>query len=118
MRGSTIERWPKERVRAEVDVAGSPVRVKVSAGRVKVENDDAARVARLTGLPLREVVSRAEEAWRRRDERPSAAPRPRTPETDASLDYGGVVERGPWPDLPTDTDAPDADDPDDSDDPA
>jgi hypothetical protein len=32
---------------------------------VKVEHDDAARVARRTGLPVREVVSRAEEAWRR-----------------------------------------------------
>jgi uncharacterized protein (DUF111 family) len=41
------------------------VRVKVGAGRVKVEHDDAARAARRTGLPLREVVSRAEEAWRR-----------------------------------------------------
>jgi uncharacterized protein (DUF111 family) len=40
--------------------------VKVSPNRVKVEHDDAARVARRTGLPLREVVSLAEEAWRRR----------------------------------------------------
>jgi uncharacterized protein (DUF111 family) len=46
-------------------VAGFPVRVKLSAGRVKVEHDDAARVARRTGLPLREVVSLAEEAGRR-----------------------------------------------------
>ena len=30
----------------EVEVDGLPVRVKVSAGRVKVEHDDAARVAR------------------------------------------------------------------------
>ena len=44
---------------------GYPVRVKVSAGRVKVEHDDAARVAKRTGLPLREVVSLAEEAARR-----------------------------------------------------
>jgi hypothetical protein len=114
VRGSTLERWPKERVRAEVEVAGSPVRVKVSAGRVKVENDDAARVARLTGLPLREVVSRAEESWRRRDERPSSRSGTRTPETDASLDYGGVVERGPWPHSgdPA-SDAADSDDEDD-----
>jgi uncharacterized protein (DUF111 family) len=40
--------------------------VKVSEGRVKVEHDDAALVAERTGLPLREVVSLAEEAWRRR----------------------------------------------------
>ena len=46
-------------------MAGFPVRVKVSAGRVKVEHDDAARIAKRTGLPLREVVSLAEESARR-----------------------------------------------------
>ena len=39
--------------------------MKVSPGRVKVEHDDAARVARRAGLPLREVLSLAEEAGRR-----------------------------------------------------
>jgi len=39
--------------------------VKVSAGRVAVEPDDAARIAKRTGLPLREVVSLAEESARR-----------------------------------------------------
>ncbi len=67
VRGTTLERWPSARVESQVDVDGWPVRVKVGAGRVKVEHDDAARAARRTGLPLREVVSRAEEAWRRRD---------------------------------------------------
>ncbi|HJV09078.1 MAG TPA: nickel pincer cofactor biosynthesis protein LarC [Acidimicrobiales bacterium] len=67
VRGETLERWPSARIEGKVDVAGVPVRVKVGAGRVKVEHDDAARAARRTGLPLREVVSRAEEAWRRRD---------------------------------------------------
>jgi pyridinium-3,5-bisthiocarboxylic acid mononucleotide nickel chelatase len=66
VRGETLQRWPAARLEAQVDVAGVPVRVKVGAGRVKVEHDDAARAARRTGLPLREVVSRAEEAWRRR----------------------------------------------------
>jgi len=66
VRGQTLERWPAARAMEEVDVGGLPVRVKVSAGRVKVEHDDAARAARRTGLPLREVVSLAEEAWRRR----------------------------------------------------
>ena len=41
--------------RSEVDVEGYPVRVKVSAGRVKVEHDDAARAAERLHLPLREV---------------------------------------------------------------
>jgi uncharacterized protein (TIGR00299 family) protein len=66
VRGQTLERWPAARSAHEVEVAGVPVRVKVSAGRVKVEHDDAARAARRAGLPLREVVSRAEAAWRQR----------------------------------------------------
>jgi uncharacterized protein (TIGR00299 family) protein len=66
VRGTTLERWPSPRTFDEVEVHGLPVRVKVGAGRVKVEHDDAARAARRIGLPLREVVSLAEEAWRRR----------------------------------------------------
>ena len=66
VRGQTFERWPVARSVHEVEVAGLPVRVKVSAGRVKVEHADAARAARRAGLPLREVVSRAEAAWRQR----------------------------------------------------
>ena len=66
VRGQALQRWPAARTTSEVDVDGLPVRVKVSAGRVKVEHDDAARAARRTGLPLREVVGRAEAAWRRR----------------------------------------------------
>lgn len=65
VRGMTIERWPSARTAEEVEVAGFPVRVKVSAGRVKVEHDDAARIAKRTGMPLREVVSLAEESARR-----------------------------------------------------
>jgi pyridinium-3,5-bisthiocarboxylic acid mononucleotide nickel chelatase len=64
VRGQTLSRWPSTRTTEEVQVEGLPVRVKVSPGRVKAEHRDAARVARLRGLPLREVVSRAEEAWR------------------------------------------------------
>ena len=65
VRGTTLDRWPSARTSEEVEVAGYPVRVKVSAGRVKVEHDDAARIAKRTGLPLREVVSLAEESARR-----------------------------------------------------
>ena len=68
VRGQTLERWPAARAPGEVEVEGLPVRVKVSPGRVKVEHDDARRAARRTGLPLREVVSRAEAAWRRAQE--------------------------------------------------
>jgi uncharacterized protein (DUF111 family) len=64
VRGTTLERWPQSRASEEVEVAGFPIRVKVSPGRVKVEHDDAARIARRTGMPLREVVALAESAVR------------------------------------------------------
>jgi uncharacterized protein (TIGR00299 family) protein len=64
VRAQRLERWPRARHLDEVDVDGQPIRVKVSPGRAKVEHDDAARAAQTLRLPLREVVSRAEEAWR------------------------------------------------------
>ena len=64
VRGSRLERWPAPRATAEVSVGGLPIRVKVSPGRTKAEHDDVARVARITGLPLREVRFEAERAWR------------------------------------------------------
>jgi uncharacterized protein (TIGR00299 family) protein len=66
VRGTTLERWPQSRSFEEVDVAGYPLRVKVATGRVKVEHDDAVRVARRTGIPLREVIAQAEAAARDR----------------------------------------------------
>jgi uncharacterized protein (TIGR00299 family) protein len=66
VRGHTLERWPQARDLDEVDVDGHPVRVKLGAGRVKVEHDDAARVASRTGRPYREVISLAEERARHR----------------------------------------------------
>ncbi len=65
VRGTTLDRWPSARQDDTVEVAGYPVHVKVSPGRIKVEHDDAARVAQRAGLPLREVLSLAEEAGRR-----------------------------------------------------
>src|SRR5918996_724669 len=65
LRGTTLDRWPAARAVDTVDVDGMPVRVKVSPGRVKVEHDDAARVARSQGRPLREVLSVAESEARR-----------------------------------------------------
>ena len=95
VRGQTLERWPQARVTSHVDVDGRPIRVKVSSGRVKVEHDDAVRVARQTGTPLREVVSRAEEAWRQAsaepgqqaEERAAVAPMPDPPGTPAPLGH-------------------------------
>jgi uncharacterized protein (TIGR00299 family) protein len=64
VRAHSVQRWPVTREADEVEVGGLPVRVKVSPGRVKAEHGDAARVARRLGMPLREVVSLAEAAWR------------------------------------------------------
>ena len=96
VRGATLDRWPAARRSDTVDVAGYPVRVKVSPGRVKVEHDDAARVAR-AGRPApagRAVAGRGgrtEDAARRpraagrvRRARAHAPRRPRRPRlTDA-----------------------------------
>ena len=60
VRGSMIERWPQARRSAVVRVEGYEIRVKVAGDRVKVEHDDAALVAAALGLPLREVLIRAE----------------------------------------------------------
>ena len=80
VRGAVLERWPASRVVTQVDVEGEPVRVKVSPGRVKVEQGDAARVAARHGLPLREVLYRAENEWRRDEGRePGPEVPPRTP---------------------------------------
>ena len=64
VRAAQLERWPQSRAFDEVLVDGQTVRVKVTAGRVKAEHDDAARAARVLALPLREVARRAEQAWR------------------------------------------------------
>jgi uncharacterized protein (DUF111 family) len=64
VRAQRLERWPRARDLEQIDVDGQPIRVKVSPGRAKVEHDDAAKAARALRLPLRDVVSRAEEAWR------------------------------------------------------
>jgi uncharacterized protein (TIGR00299 family) protein len=64
-RASTYRRWPAAREFATVDVDGYPVKVKRGPRRIKAEHDDAARVARLVGLPVREVARRAEDAAHR-----------------------------------------------------
>lgn len=61
VRGTVLERWPQSRSERLVMVDGHEIRVKVTAGRVKVEHDDAARAAQAMGSPLREVLRRAEE---------------------------------------------------------
>jgi pyridinium-3,5-bisthiocarboxylic acid mononucleotide nickel chelatase len=73
VRGTILERWPVTRRMDRVEVDGAPVRVKVSPGRVKVEQLDAARAAAVRGLPLRDVLYRAETVWRRRNEGDAAS---------------------------------------------
>ena len=53
-------------------MAGQAIRMKVSPGRAKPEFDDVARAAGRTGLPLHEVSSLAEEAWRQTTRSPGA----------------------------------------------
>jgi uncharacterized protein (DUF111 family) len=62
VRGSLLQRWPQQRDERSVVIDGHTIAVKVAAGRVKVEHDDAARAAAALGLPLREVLHRAAEA--------------------------------------------------------
>jgi uncharacterized protein (DUF111 family) len=70
VRATTVERWPQRREEREVDVDGHRVRVKVSGSRVKAEHDDAVAAAVALGIPLRDVLRRAETAD---DDGPSSA---------------------------------------------
>ena len=62
LRGSIVERWPQQRHETTVDIGGCEIRVKLSNGRAKVEHDDALQAAVNLGLPLREILGRAERA--------------------------------------------------------
>lgn len=62
VRATTVERWPQHRDERHVDVGGHLVRVKVSGSRVKAEHDDAVTAAIALGIPLRDVIRRAETA--------------------------------------------------------
>jgi pyridinium-3,5-bisthiocarboxylic acid mononucleotide nickel chelatase len=69
VRLTSVERWPAARTIESVVVEGQVIRIKVSAGRIKAEHEDVARLARRSGRSLREVASLAEELWRHhRDE--------------------------------------------------
>ncbi len=60
VRATTVERWPQARRESFVDVGGHRIGVKLAAGRVKVEHDDAATAAQALGRPLRDVLAEAE----------------------------------------------------------
>lgn len=99
VRGQRMERWPVARRHDEVDVAGRRVRVQVSAGRVKIEHDDAARAARHIGIPVREVVSLAEEAWRRVERGELTEVAPLKPLSAVEPDRGDSSGPGDGPDI-------------------
>ena len=61
IRAHRVDRWPQRRVESHVEIDGYVVGVKLTAGRVKVEHDDALNVATATGRPLREVIATAEQ---------------------------------------------------------
>lgn len=65
VRAATWQRWVADRELASVEVDGHPVRVKRGPRRIKAEHDDAARVAGLLDVPVREVARRAEETAHR-----------------------------------------------------
>lgn len=60
VRSTAVARWPQRRDELSVDVEGHEVRLKIGEHRVKIEHDDARRAAVALGLPLREVIARAE----------------------------------------------------------
>ncbi len=69
VRATSLTRWLAPRTVETVEVDDQVLRMKVAGEdgrRAKVEHDDAAAAARRLGLPLLEVVARAEEAWRDR----------------------------------------------------
>ena len=62
IRAATVERWPQQRDEATVEIDGETIRVKLAGGRVKVEHDDAVAAAHALGIPLREILRRAEQS--------------------------------------------------------
>jgi uncharacterized protein (TIGR00299 family) protein len=64
VRATVLRRWPQQRREATVEIDGHTIRVKLGAGRIKVEHDDALVVARATGRPLRHVIAFAEQLGR------------------------------------------------------
>jgi uncharacterized protein (TIGR00299 family) protein len=74
LRASAVERWPAARSFDQVTIDGMVVRMKIGGGRAKPEFEDIAQIATATGVPVREVASRAEEAWRAGRPSPDEAP--------------------------------------------
>ena len=68
VRGYLVEKWHLQREWVTVDVAGSPVRLKIGrlsgeVVNVAPEYEDCVTAANATGLPLKEVFARARASW-------------------------------------------------------
>jgi pyridinium-3,5-bisthiocarboxylic acid mononucleotide nickel chelatase len=74
VRAVPVERWPAARTLGEVTVEGRVVQMKVGYGRAKPEFEDVVSVAAASGVDVREVASRAEEAWRQAQHGTAAPP--------------------------------------------
>ena len=90
VRATTVERWPQVRRESYVEVGGHRIGVKLGAGRVKVEHDDAAAAAQALGRPLRDVLAEAEH-W---GPRSIGEPRVRKPARSAHQCRSSVAR--PW----------------------
>ncbi|MFM7095234.1 MAG: nickel insertion protein, partial [Actinomycetota bacterium] len=64
IRSTALQRFTSARRTVTVEILGYSIDVKCNDHRVKAEFDHAARAARATGLPLREVMRLAEDATR------------------------------------------------------
>lgn len=94
-RSHLVDRHASPRSMEQVDLDGTPVRVKVSPGRAKVEHDDASALARRLGVPVRDVVRRAERAYEAARPRPGATGGRTGGPSAGDPDGHGVDDRGP-----------------------
>lgn len=65
VRSTGTTRWAAGRTMAAVEVEGHRVAMKAGSQRAKAEHDDLVVASESTGISVRELRSRAEEAWRR-----------------------------------------------------
>jgi uncharacterized protein (TIGR00299 family) protein len=70
LRQHLVDRYAVRRAFEQVELDGATVNLKVSARHAKVEHDDALAIARARGTSVREVIARAEQAWRARKDAP------------------------------------------------
>ena len=63
VRGARLERWPRARRTAQVEVDGQPVRVKGAPAGPRWSTTTRHGWPSAWGVPLRQVLARAEAAW-------------------------------------------------------